>query len=188
MLGIRLDRHCEGNWLLYMNQHKQILIQARLLKRSVRQSACSRSISGGVLRLPYVCNRILQNMKSCGLSAPRWHESPSPPAAGASGGDAGSAGGSAGGPAANPSKHTPREARRQVPGGAAGGAAGGLAANPPKNRRVSVVVLRPTTLTRVTSVVVRQRSTDNPDVVFWRIRFHVLEDSVCLISASLTVV
>ena len=124
--------------------------------------------------------RILQNMKSCGLSAPRWHESPSPPAAGASGGDAGSAGGSAGGPAANPSKHTPREARRQVPGGAAGsagGAAGGLAANPPKNRRVSVVVLR-TTLTRVTpkkrdmsrffgvthvthvtSVVVRQRST-----------------------------
>ena len=25
--------------------------------------------------------RILQNMKSCGLSAPRWHESPSPPAA-----------------------------------------------------------------------------------------------------------
>ena len=77
MLGIRLDRHCEGNWLLHMNQYKQILIQPRLLKRSVRQSACSRSISGGVLRLPYVCNRILQNMKSCGLSAPRWHESPS---------------------------------------------------------------------------------------------------------------
>ena len=130
MLGIRLDRHCEGNWLLHMNQYKQILIQPRLLKRSVRQSACSRSISGGVLRLPYVCNRILQNMKSCGLSAPRWHESPSPPAAGAPG----SAGGAAGGPAANPPKNTLRESRRQVPAGdagSAGGAAGGLAANPP---------------------------------------------------------
>ena len=35
--------------------------------------------------------RILQNMKSCGLLAPRWHESPSPTAASPPGGDAGGA-------------------------------------------------------------------------------------------------
>ena len=36
-------------------------------------------------------SRILQNLKSCGLLAPRWHESPSLPAAGAPGGAAGGA-------------------------------------------------------------------------------------------------
>jgi len=64
--------------------------------------------------------RILQNMKSCGLLASRWHESPSPTAASPPGGDAGSA----------------------------GGAAGGACRESFKTPRVSVVVLRTTTLTR----------------------------------------
>ena len=87
----------------------------------------------------HVLHRILQNIKSCGLSVPRFHEFPSPTAA------------------ASRSRHRRRGGRREscqtrrpsvvfrrttaAGAPAAGDAAGGPAANPPTFRRVSVVVL-----------------------------------------------
>ena len=91
--------------------------------------------------------RILQNIKSCGLSAPRWHESPSPTAASP---DAGSAGGAAGGACRESSKTR----RLSV-----------VALR--TTRRLSVVVLR--TTRRVSVVVLRSTFYDQ---LHWRARHH----------------
>ena len=78
--------------------HFQVLLFIKLAKKlfyfCLHVFVCARAYDQVRNHQSCGMHRILQNIKSCGLSAPRWHESPSPSAAGA-----------AGGSAANPPKH-----------------------------------------------------------------------------------